>query len=245
MAILFFISGYLVNMFYITVLYHRGLAHRSIILGPRMLQWLYLSGPWLTGMDPKAWACMHRVHHEYSDEERDPHSPVHYGVLGVWMGQYKSYLYYLDRMKNKDSDELNELMKDVPFEASFLSRRALSNLPYVIHALLAIALGFAFQSWLIPVAWFLGIMGHPIQGWMVNALAHKYGHRNFQTQDNSRNNLLVGYFVFGEGLQNNHHARPGSAKFSVRFPEFDAGYVLCLICEKLGLIKIARETVRK
>ena len=86
----------------------------------------------------------------------------------------------------------------------------------------------------------MGIMGHPFQGWLVNALAHRYGKRNFSTNDESTNNTLVGLFVFGEGYQNNHHHAPHSAKFSVKWNEIDFGYTMCLIAEVFGLLKINR-----
>jgi len=81
-------------------------------------------------------------------------------------------------------------------------------------------------------------MSHPLQGWMVNALAHTYGSRNFETTDDSKNNTLVGYFVFGEGYQNNHHHSPQSAKFSVRPTEIDLGYVMVKVAEKCGILKV-------
>jgi stearoyl-CoA desaturase (delta-9 desaturase) len=120
-----------------------------------------------------------------------------------------------------------------------------SNLSYLVHFLIAVVMGHLLNSYLVSFAYFSRIMGHPVQGRAVNALAHKYGCRNFELEDNSRNNLWVGLLVFGEGLQNNHHAFPRAAKFSHRFPEIDLGYLLCLVGEKLGLIRIARESVRK
>ena len=60
-------------------------------------------------------------------------------------------------------------------------------------------------SYWIGFGYFFGIMSHPLQGWMVNALAHKYGGRNFNSSDDSRNNHFVALVAFGEGFQNNHH----------------------------------------
>ncbi len=240
LALMLFGFGYVLNMFYITVLYHRGLTHKSVILGPKMMKWLSATGIWVTGLDPKGWATMHRLHHLYSDTVKDPHSPVHQGVLGVWVGQYKGYRDTLYKLMSKNDQEINKAVSDIPFDISRISRAGLSNLPYVIHGLVALALWFLTGYFLIAAAYFFGIMGHPVQGWMVNALAHKYGGRNFETSDQSRNNFFVALFVFGEGFQNNHHALPMSAKFSVKKTEVDFGYTMCLIGEKLGLFKIAR-----
>jgi len=233
-ALIIFFLGYVLNMFYISVLYHRGLAHGSVMLGPRMKKFISQTGLWITGIDPKPWVLMHRMHHLHSDQKDDPHSPLNGGIFNVWISQYKSYLYFSNRMKLKDDPTCNALMKDIDFEVSKIN----SNLPYALHISIALFIGFYFQNWPVSVGYFLGIMGHPIQGWMINALAHKYGKQNFATHDNSRNNLLLSYFVFGEGLQNNHHAYPDRANFAVKFPEFDPGYVLCKICAKLKLIRL-------
>jgi len=235
-----FAFGYILNMFYITVLYHRGLTHQSIILGPKMMRWLSLTGIWVTGLDPKGWATMHRLHHLHSDTEKDPHSPIHQGVLGVWIGQYKGYRDTLSKLMHRNDPEVNKAISDIPFDISRISRVGLSNLPYIIHALITLAIWYFTGYFLIAAAYFFGIMSHPVQGWMVNSLAHKYGGRNFETSDHSKNNLLVALFVFGEGFQNNHHAFPRSAKFSVKKMEIDFGYAMCLVGEKLGLFKIAR-----
>ncbi len=220
-------------MFYITVLYHRGLAHKSVELTPFMLKFLNRTGIWITGIDPLSWALMHRMHHHYSDQENDPHSPMNGGIHSVWLSQYKSYLYFQERMKKRDDLKLNDIVKDIPFGVSQVH----SHLPYILHILVAFMISYITQNWFAGIAFFVGIMGHPIQGWMINALAHKYGRRNFNTPDNSKNNILLGYFIFGEGLQNNHHAHPESANFAFKFPEFDPGYLMCRITKKVGLIK--------
>jgi stearoyl-CoA desaturase (Delta-9 desaturase) len=236
----FFFTGYLLNMFYITVLYHRGLTHKALLLKPWLMKWLYHSGTWITGLDPKTWATMHRLHHIHSDTEKDPHSPSHQGVWGVWAGQYRSYLATMRRLLDHDEATL-QIVKDIPIDVSYINRHKLSNLPYVIHTLIAVALAFGFDSLWIGFAYAAGIMSHPVQGWMVNALAHKYGKRNFETDDDSRNNLLIGWFVFGEGYQNNHHRFPNRAKFSIKFPEIDLGYFMCRIAEMTGALKIVRD----
>jgi len=240
-AIVLFLFGYFLNMFYITVLYHRALTHRAVILGPKMTKWLSMTGIWITGLDPKAWATMHRLHHLYSDTKDDPHSPIHKGVIGVWKAQYVEYRETIKKLKDQTDSRLNEVIKDIQFDLSFISKHDWSNLPYYIHAGISVALIFFLDSYLVGIAYFLGIMSHPVQGWMVNALAHKYGSRNHETGDHSKNNFWVALFVFGEGLQNNHHAHPERANFSERISEIDMGYWMCLVASWLGLIKLAKQ----
>ncbi len=238
-SLILFMIGYVLNMFYISVLYHRGLAHKSIIMGKRMYAFLGLTGAWMTGLDPKTWACMHRLHHMHADTPEDPHSPTQLGLMGVWIGQYKSYLKIEEGLSRNDK-HYSSLVADIAFDISFCHRYKLTWLPYLLHFLIAVVISYSFSSSIPGIAYFVGIMGHPIQGWMVNALAHKYGSRNFETNDDSTNNTLVGIFVFGEGYQNNHHQFPKSAKFSVKWNEIDTGYLFCLLGEKLGFFQIPR-----
>jgi stearoyl-CoA desaturase (delta-9 desaturase) len=237
LVILVFLVGYLINAFYITVLYHRGLTHRAVILKPWVEKWLSHSGSWLTGIDPKAWACMHRLHHLHSDTENDPHSPLHYGVVGTMMGQLKSYERILFRLIRQDKAYM-QVVSDIHFDVNFLNRKKLWMLPYILHLGLALLFGYWSGSAAVGLAYFLGIMSHPLQGWLVNAFAHTSGYRNYNCPDNSKNNKLVAFFVFGEGYQNNHHAYPGSANFAMRTWEFDMGYWMCLGAKYLGLIEI-------
>lgn len=233
---LVFFATYLLNIFYITVLYHRGLAHGSVELKSGMKRFTVLTGSWVTGIDPKAWVCMHRMHHEFSDTDRDPHSPVRFGIFGVIQGQLKSYEKTLAGLQRKSS-KYADFVKDLEFPVHFLNRKRLWTVPYLLHAFVGFALALGFHSAWLGVAYFAGMMSHPLQGWLVNAFAHWYGYRNFETSDHSRNNYPVAVLVFGEGLQNNHHQNPGSANFAVKWWEPDLGFRLCQIGLALGLFR--------
>lgn len=239
-ALAVFAAGYMINVFYITVLYHRGLTHRAVEMSPGLEKWLAWTGVWLTGIDPKAWACMHRLHHLHSDTDKDPHSPVHYGIFGVMMGQLRSYEKTIRRLKRGDKDYL-DIVSDIKFDVSFLNKKKLWYVTYLLHLAIAYAIGAAFGSFWVGFAYYAGIMSHPIQGWMVNSIAHHSGYRNFDSSDNSRNNVWVAFLVFGEGFQNNHHSRPFAANFAVKPTEIDLGYGLCLLAEKCGILKIPRK----
>jgi stearoyl-CoA desaturase (delta-9 desaturase) len=238
-----FFSTYLLNIFYITVLYHRGLTHGAVRLRPFTRILLQHTGSWVTGLDPKGWACMHRLHHLHSDTPLDPHSPSHNGLFEVMLVQLRSYNRILVKLIKRAPKE-TALMRDVEFDVGVLNRRRLWLAPYLLHVAVALVFGFVFHAWLMGAAYWLGMMSHPIQGWMVNALAHKFGYRNFETNDDSRNNTMVALLVMGEGYQNNHHHAPRAAKFSVKPSELDLGFFLCVVAEKLGMIEIvdAEET---
>ena len=238
-ALLVFAAGYTINLCYISVFFHRGLAHRAIRLRPRALRFVVATGSWMTGLDPKAWVAMHRRHHADSDGPGDPHSPHIVGVGGVFLAQLRAYERELFALLSNHPAALARV-RDLDFAVSWCNRRGLWWLPYGLHAALAVALGLAAGP-AIGIAWFAGLMSHPVQGWLVNAFGHASGGRTFDTADGSRNNLWVALLVFGEGLQNNHHHRPSAARFAVKWYEPDLGYALCRLFAWARLLDLDRQ----
>ena len=75
------------------------------------------------------------------------------------------------------------------------------------------------------------------QTWAVNSIAHVWGYRNYNTDEDSRNNLLVGILANGEGWHNNHHADPRSARHGHRWWEIDVTYLAVRVLMLLGLAR--------
>lgn len=203
---------------------------------------LLILGNWVTGLDPKAWVVMHRLHHAHSDTPLDPHSPVNVGIWGIGREQLKSYKRVIIGLAKRDP-RLTRFAADLDFPLNALNRARLWYLPYLLHAVIGLTIGLLGGGWLLGLAYFLGMMSHPVQGGLVNALGHAVGGRNFDTDDNSRNNHLAAWLIFGEGFQNNHHQYPASARFSFKPNEVDLGYGACVALERLGLLRIERDAL--
>jgi stearoyl-CoA desaturase (delta-9 desaturase) len=77
----------------------------------------------------------------------------------------------------------------------------------------------------------------PLHGTIVNWCGHKYGYRNFEIQDQSRNTLWVDLILLGELYQNNHHRFPNRMNFAVRWFEVDPVYPFIKF---FGLLRIIR-----
>lgn len=232
-------GGYALNLVYITIFYHRAFTHRALELRPGLRRFVRHTGNWVTGLDLKAWVCMHRIHHANADGPDDPHSPVNAGILGVAVAQLRSYESILVRLARRDPQVL-AVVHDLDFDVNWLNRRRLWYLPYAVHALVAVGLAVASGLWPLGAVYFFGIMSHPVQGWIVNSFGHAVGSRNFDTPDNSRNNHVAAWLIWGEGLQNNHHAYPGSARFSFHWWEMDFGYVVVRTMERLRFLHVNR-----
>ena len=70
----------------------------------------------------------------------------------------------------------------------------------------------------------------------VNAIGHHFGRRPYA---NSATNLQwLAFLTAGEGLHNNHHAAPTSAKLSHRWYEIDPGWWVVRGLTLLGLARV-------
>ncbi len=232
-----FVAAVLVNTAMISVGYHRGLAHRAIRWSPRVERFVATYGIWFTGLDPKGWVCMHRMHHAFSDTPRDPHSPANLGKFGVLIGQLKSYERILVGLA-RGNTEYTRHVTDLEFPVNWLNRRRMWLAPYLFHIALSVVFAMFTDMWLLAAAYYFGIMSHPVEGWIVNAFGHSVGDRNWDTPDDSTNNLFAAWAILGEGLQNNHHRYPSSARFSYRPHEPDGGWRLVQLFEKLGWLTV-------
>jgi len=74
----------------------------------------------------------------------------------------------------------------------------------------------------------------------VNSFFHVVGYRNFETREHSRNFFPIGIIFWGAELHNNHHAYPASAKMSMRWWEFDAGWLAIRVLAFFRLVTINR-----
>ncbi len=190
-------------------------------------------------LNPRAYAIMHRMHHAFSDTERDPHAPKYFkSVFGL---MWKTKDVYLDLINNKIRPG-ESFEKNVPGWEKFeefgngWGHRIIWGAGYT-----AFYVAFATQWWmflLLPVHFLMG----PIHGAIVNWAGHKYGYRNFNdTHDDSHNTLFVDFLTMGELFQNNHHKFPARPNFAVKSFEFDPAYPFIKILHWLGIIKLKAE----
>jgi fatty-acid desaturase len=66
-------------------------------------------------------------------------------------------------------------------------------------------------------------------------VTHLWGYRNYDTDESSRNNVIIGFLSNGEGWHNNHHADPRSARHGHLWREFDVTWLTIRLLVALGL----------
>jgi fatty-acid desaturase len=208
--------------------YHRLLTHR----GYRVPKWLEHTLAVFATLSleggPLVWVVTHRVHHQLTDREGDPHTPregalwSHAGWV-VHGGGAAAETALLQRYAP-------DLAKD-PFYAK-LDRYHWVPLTTLALVLLAVG-GWPWVLWGIFLRVTLGLHAT----WLVNSATHMWGSRRFATRDDSRNNWWVALLTGGEGWHNNHHAHPVSARHGLTWYEFDVNYYGIWLLGKLGLAK--------
>jgi stearoyl-CoA desaturase (delta-9 desaturase) len=237
--LIFFLVHWQLSVFFQSFFHHRYGAHRQFTMSKgwertfHFLAWFVQGSSYL---NPRAYAILHRMHHAYSDTEKDPHSPIHQPNFFRMMWRTK---------------EIYEQVKErrFPVEARFeggypewkLLDEKLSTMPLAVawgtlYALIYIA--FATHWWmflLLPFHWVMG----PVHGAIVNWAGHKVGYRNYASDDNSKNTLIVDVLTMGELFQNNHHKWGQSPNFAVRLFEIDPAYQIMRVLDAVGIIDMS------
>ena len=218
--------------------YHRLLTHRGYRV-PRWLEYVFTAcGTTALEGGPIFWVATHRVHHQNSDHEGDPHTPRE----GAWWSHAGWII--SGRALHSETALLGRYAPDLTRDRGhvWLSRfhwlpLALTGIAQlVIGAALAPA-GHALYGALSMLLWgtFLRVTLGLHATWLVNSATHIFGSRRFDTKDDSRNSWWVALLTGGEGWHNNHHAHPVSARHGLAWYEFDANYYGIWLLAKLGL----------
>jgi len=236
---------YLFGTLGINIGFHRLLTHRGFAC-PRWLEHsLSVLGACCWQGTPMNWAAIHRMHHQHSDEPADPHSPK---VNFFWshMGWFLIYDPAIWNISTYDR-YARDLLRDRFYKSLERPRvwRALHLAQWATFLTVGFLVGgWTSWSWLgavqLGLSWLVwGVFVRTVAvwhiTWSVNSVTHIWGYRNFNTDDNSRNNWLVGLISNGEGWHNNHHAQPRSAGHGMRWWELDVSYLTILALERLGL----------
>lgn len=219
--LLFVLLGWmLVSGLGVAVGFHRVFSHRTHSPAPWLDNLLLFLGTLAGQGSSISWVAVHRgYHHRFADTEKDLHSPI---AHGFWQALFGWYLTMDPKaINNKYSVELLRRKNHVLFHRHYTK----------------ILYGFALALLLIsPIA--LAVYGAVLciallQDNLVNAMCHKFGYRNFDIKDGSTNFWPLGYFGWGQGWHNNHHAFPADFNFGKRWWEFDP-CVIFLPLLKLG-----------
>jgi stearoyl-CoA desaturase (delta-9 desaturase) len=205
----------------ITIGYHRMLTHRSFEAYPAVRFCFLMLGSMAVEGPALDWASIHIKHHANTDTEDDPHSPLD-GFFHAHMGWFVNIYHAEPEIYGK------WLLKDRL--VMFMSRT------FFVWAALGFVIPYLLGGWQ-AVLWgglVRVFLTHHVT-WSVNSVCHTFGRRMFETNDQSKNQWLVGLLAFGEGWHNNHHAFPRSAFHGLRWWQFDLSAYIIHLLEWTGL----------
>lgn len=202
---------------------HRYFCHKAFKTGPFRDWFITLMATLSTTSSIIHYASVHRYHHLNSDKPTDLHDPRQIGFINAF------FLFMNpDALKRIPPRIIADLLKNkhVMFFHNWYWPTILA---YVLLLALINPLLVLF-CYIIPAGYSKFISGVQL------TFVHGHGYRNFETSDNSTNSLFWNWVTLGEGLHNNHHARPGEYRFDfTKKPgELD---VAGLIIEKLLLLR--------
>ena len=208
--------------------YHRLHTHRSYRV-PKWLEYFFaVCGTLTLEGGPIFWVATHRLHHQFSDQAGDPHSPRD--------GAFWSHVGWIlfGETNHNNTRVMARYAPDLAKDKFYIWLNNYHWVPIVVLTGILYAIGG------IPlVLWanFLRIVFGLHATWAVNSATHMWGSRRFDIRDDSRNTWWVAMVSFGEGWHNNHHAHPTSARHGLAWYEFDPSWLLIKVLKRLGIAR--------
>lgn len=234
----FFVIHWQLSVFCQTFFLHRYGAHRMFTMSKGWERFFYLLTYFSQGasfLHPRAYAILHRMHHAFSDTERDPHSPLFYqNVMSMMLATKVRY----------DDFAYDRRSPEARFDGGVPTWPALDRLSqsWPLRILWLLVYTGIYAVFAPSPIWFLLLPFHfvmgPIHGAIVNWCGHKYGYQNFQNGDASRNTLFFDFLTCGELFQNNHHKFGMAPNFAARWFEIDPAYPFIRLFSALGVIEL-------
>ena len=211
--------------------YHRLHTHRSYKV-PKLLEYFFaVCGTLTLEGGPIFWVATHRLHHQHSDTDNDPHTP-HHG--GFW--SHMGWILFGEGHHN-DTKLMSKYAPDLAVDPFYLWLNTYHWVPLTAFGLVTLALGgWPMVFWLV----FFRVTAGLHATWLVNSATHMWGSRRFQTKDDSKNSWWVAILTFGEGWHNNHHAHPTSARHGLAWYEVDMTWLQIKVLETFGIAQRVR-----
>jgi fatty-acid desaturase len=206
--------------------YHRLLTHRGYKCPKALEYFLTICGALALEGGPMYWVAVHRIHHQNSDEEGDPHSPRD-GGFWAHMGWVIT-----GRTLHNDTGLTLPYVPDLRKDRFHIWISKWHWVPFVVLSVIVFSIGGV--SCLMWGIFFRTVMGLHAT-FLVNSATHMWGRQRFPTGDRSCNSFWVAMLTWGEGWHNNHHAHPQAARHGLAWYEFDMNWYGIWALSRVGL----------
>jgi stearoyl-CoA desaturase (delta-9 desaturase) len=234
--------GYVLAGIGITVGYHRLFTHRSFQTYRWVRYAFAILGQCAVEGNVVSWVANHRKHHQFSDQNGDPHSPhagygkgVKEAIKGLWHA-HTGWLFDDDATAERGR-YARDLVDDKGLKLIAALFVPIVLLSLVIPGLVGWAWIGGRYGFLAGLVWGGAVrilLLHHVT-WSINSICHYWGRQRFSSRDESRNVWWLSWLSFGESWHNNHHAFPSSAFHGLGGLEIDPGGWVIWMLERCGL----------
>lgn len=221
---------YLFSGLSITAGYHRCFAHKSYDAHWAVRAFYAFFGAGAVQGSVKWWAHSHRIHHRYTDTNRDPYDARE----GFWYS-HMGWMLTKANPKNRARADISDLTADpiVVFQhRHYLALMLLSGL--ILPTVIA---GLGWGDWKGGFI-YGGILKYFViqqATFCVNSLAHWIGTQPFDDRRTPRDHVLTAFVTFGEGYHNFHHEFPSDYRNALKWYQYDPTKVCIWALSKFGL----------
>ena len=211
----------------ITAGYHRLYSHRAYGANKIVETVLLFFGTMAFQGSVFEWAHKHRLHHQHTDKDEDPHS--------IAQGFWHAHMGWMFK-------------KHIPVEESVIPDLAQNQLLRFQHrhyiplaiassALVVMCLGWIFNDFVGAFIAGFGLRVFVLNNctFFINSLAHTWGERTYARELSAVDNFVMAFLTFGEGYHNYHHAFPSDYRNGIRWYHFDPTKWLISTLHMLGL----------
>ena len=190
MLLIGFIWYQFIAMFGLSIGRHRRFAHNQFKTSKLYEVFSLFLSMLAFSRSPLSWIGAHRIHHRFSDTEKDPHSPTHKGFWNVLFNNWN--------VKKIDRPYVRDLYKNPRIMFFHNHWLKLHIATAVITLLISVPVFVIFV--LSPLV--LGFISYGI----FNALGHK--------DSKAVSNKFINFLSAGEGSHNVHHNNPKQVRLS-------------------------------
>ncbi|KAJ2260046.1 stearoyl-CoA 9-desaturase [Coemansia sp. RSA 376] len=214
----------------ITAGYHRLWAHRAYKASRSLEVFLAVFGASSIQGSIIWWVQNHRLHHRYTDTERDPYNIKR----GFW---YAHHGWILFRRKEDDLGyaDMTDLHANPVVVWQYKYYFFICGFTSLV--LPTLICGYFFNDWAGGFFWgaVARLVGVQQVTFCVNSVAHTFGTQPYSDEQTPRDNWITGIITLGEGYHNFHHAFPNDYRNGVRWYDVDITKWMLWSLEQLGL----------
>lgn len=223
----FFAFYCLASSFSITLGYHRLFSHAAFEASWPVRFFVLFFGGAAFEKSAMAWAALHRLHHRYTDTDRDPYNIkrgffyAHVGWVCVEIFRY-------------DYSNVRDLARDplvVHQDKHYVLWSHMAG--FVIPLLIGAWIGGWWYAILFPVSARIFLVLN--SAFCINSVAHTFGDRPFDHGSSARDHWLGVLLTNGEGYHNFHHRFPDDYRNGVRWFHWDPTKWLIWMFSLVGL----------